>query len=171
MSRYCIIGNHAIQESETSCSTRAKPLHVAGPHESGVRHAHHVGAEESACNLGQWLDTRAVQPISARVKGARAENFGLSAEVFRESMRWAQVSGRDVAAATGHDSPKGVYQMARGEKVIAADAVYGWMRRLPELGVRIIAFCASELPEQHRQRLPALIDEAVEIKRKMGWSK
>jgi hypothetical protein len=172
--RYCIIGEHTVEQSGTSCTARAKTLAAIGigaSHQSGVRHAVDNGVSEAACNAESLEFLRAVRPISARVKGARSENFGLSAVVFRESMRWAQVSGRDVAAATGHDSPKGVYQMARGEKTIPADAVFVWMRRLPALGARILAFCAAELPEKQRAELPALIAEATELKRRLGGSK
>jgi hypothetical protein len=170
--RYCIIGEHAISDGGTSCTARAKaltPTDIAGPHQSGVRHAQHDGAGETGCNLADWPGTRTVQPLSARVKGARSENFGLSAEVFSESLKWAQVSRVDAAVAIGHNSATGVNQMARGERTIPADAVYVWMRRLPELGLRILAFCAAELPEKQRARLPGMIDEAVEIRRRMGW--
>lgn len=172
--RYCIIGEHTVEQSGTSCAARAKSLtpgDIGASHQSGVRHAQHDGVGEAACNAESLTFPRAVQPISARVKGARTENFGLSAEVFSESLKWAQVSRVDAAVAIGHNSATGVNQMARGERTIPADAVFVWMRRLPELGLRILAFCAAELPERQRERLPGLIDEAVEIKRRMGWSK
>jgi hypothetical protein len=168
VSRYCFVAEHPISHSETSCSARAKTLHpVAGPHQSGVRHAEHDGADGGARNADPEVCPRTVRPLSARVKGARSENFGLSAEVFKESMKWAQVSGRDVAAATGHDSPTMAYQWARGERPIPGDAVFTWMRRLPALGARILAFCAAELPEKERAELPALIEQAAELKRRI----
>jgi hypothetical protein len=168
VSRYCFVAEHPISHSETSCSARAKTLHpVAGPHQSGVRHAEHVGVSEAACNAESLAFPRAVQPLSARVKGARTENFGLSAEVFSESLKWAQVSRVDAAVAIGHSSATGVNQMARGERTIPADAVFVWMRRLPALGARILAFCAAELPEKQRAELPGLIEQAAEMKRRL----
>jgi hypothetical protein len=168
--RYCFAGEHAIEETGASCTTRAKALSrgdIGGSHQSGVRHAAQDGSERSECNAEVIAFTRAVQPVSARLRGARSENFGLSAEVFSESLRWAQVSRVDAAVAIGHNSATGINQMARGERTIPADAVYVWMRRLPELGLRILAFCAAELPEKHRARLPGLIEEAIEIKQRM----
>jgi hypothetical protein len=172
--RYCIIGEHTVEQSGTSCTARAKTLAAIGigvSHQSGVRHAVDNGVSEAACNAESLTFPRAVQPLSARVKGARSDNFGLSAEVFSESLKWAQVSRVDAAVAIGHNSATGVNQMARGERTIPADAVFVWMRRLPALGKRILAFCAAELSEKDRAELPALIDEAMEIKRRMGWSK
>jgi hypothetical protein len=61
--------------------------------------------------------------------------------------------------------------MARGERTIPADAVFVWMRRLPALGARILAFCAAELPEKQRAELPLLIEQAAEMKRRFGGSK
>lgn len=170
--RYCFIAEHAVEQSGTSCSARAKTLHpVAGPHQSGVRHAEHDGADGGARNADPEVCPRTVRPLSARVKGSRSENFGLSAEVFKESMKWARVSRVDAAVAIGHSSATGVNQMARGERTIPADAVFVWMRRLPALGARILAFCAAELPEKQRAELPALIEQAAEMKRRFVGSK
>lgn len=163
MTRYCFVAEHPSSNGGTSCTARAKTLRpVAGPHESGVRHAQHDGVGDTGCNLAEWPGTRTAQQSSARYRGARAENFGISAEVFRESLKWAQVSRVDAAVAIGHNSATSVNMWAKGERPIPADAVYVWMRRLPALGTEILARCAVELPEKWRNRLQRRISELLD---------